>query len=171
MTRLFDLDIQLLHDTLLMALAVGTLFFALSYLLFDPIRALLADRHKRIEGELSAAKEQRAEAQKQREKYRRRLREAAVEAETILREAEMEAECRREEVLRQAEEQAAEKIAQARESIRLEREQAAEQMRREMISIAAAMAAKAVTVRMDEAVEEKLLDETLREMEAGRWRR
>ena len=31
MTRLFDLDMQLVHDTLLMALSVGALFLALSY--------------------------------------------------------------------------------------------------------------------------------------------
>ena len=58
MTRLFDLDMQLVHDTLLMALSVGALFLALSYLLFDPVRALLADRQHRNAQELEGAKSQ-----------------------------------------------------------------------------------------------------------------
>lgn len=63
MTRLFDLDMQLVHDTLLMALSVGALFLALSYLLFDPVRALIADRQQRIAQELEGAKAQMEEAQ------------------------------------------------------------------------------------------------------------
>ena len=65
MTRLFDLDMQLVHDTLLMALSVGALFLALSYLLFDPVRALLADRQQRIAQELEGAKAQMEEAREQ----------------------------------------------------------------------------------------------------------
>ena len=65
MTRLFDLDMQLVHDTLLMALSVGALFLALSYLLFDPVRALLADRQQRIAQELEGAKAQMEEARRQ----------------------------------------------------------------------------------------------------------
>lgn len=170
MTRLFDLDMQLLHDTLLMALAVGALFFALSYLFFDPIRTLLADRQRKIAEEWTAAKEQRAMAQKQQEDYRRRLEKAAEEADAILREAKAEAERQSEAILRRAGEEAAENGKKARESIRLERAQAEEQMRREIISVAAAMAAKAAAVRMDAALADRLLDEALEEMEAVSWK-
>ena len=68
-------------------------------------------------------------------------------------------------------EEAAEETRRARERIRREREQAEEQIRREIVSVAAAMAAKAAAVRMDAALEDRLLDEALREMEAGAWKR
>ena len=42
MTRLFDLDVQLLHDSILLAIAVFALFLLLSYLLFDPAKKLSA---------------------------------------------------------------------------------------------------------------------------------
>ena len=48
MTRLFDLDFQLLHDTVLLAIAVFFLFMMLSYLLFNPVRKMLEDRKLKI---------------------------------------------------------------------------------------------------------------------------
>jgi len=44
MTRLFNLDFQLLHDVVLMAIAVFFLFMMMSKLLFNPVRKMLADR-------------------------------------------------------------------------------------------------------------------------------
>ena len=41
MTRLFDLDFQLLHDAALMIIAVFFLFLIASNLLFNPVRNLL----------------------------------------------------------------------------------------------------------------------------------
>ena len=48
MTRLFNLDFQLLHDTVLLAIAIFFLFLALSYLLFNPVRKMLKDRQEKI---------------------------------------------------------------------------------------------------------------------------
>ena len=44
MTRLFGLDFQLLHDVVLMALAVFFLFLFMSKMLFEPARKLLNER-------------------------------------------------------------------------------------------------------------------------------
>ena len=41
MTRLFNLDFQLLHDTILMAISVFVLFTVMSYNLFEPVRKML----------------------------------------------------------------------------------------------------------------------------------
>ena len=43
-TFLFNLDAQLLFDTVLLAVAVFFLFMLMSYLLFNPARKLLKDR-------------------------------------------------------------------------------------------------------------------------------
>ncbi len=51
MTRLFNLDFQLLHDVVLMAIAVFFLFMMMSKLLFNPVRKMLADRREKIAGE------------------------------------------------------------------------------------------------------------------------
>ena len=48
-TFLFDLNAQLLFDTVLLAIAVFFLFLIMSNLLFNPARKLLKDRHFRCQ--------------------------------------------------------------------------------------------------------------------------
>lgn len=48
---MFNLDAQLLFDTVLLAVAVFFLFMLMSYLLFNPARKLLKDRQDRIESD------------------------------------------------------------------------------------------------------------------------
>ena len=52
-TFLFNLDAQLLFDTVLLAVAVFFLFMLMSYLLFNPARKLLKDRQDRIESDIT----------------------------------------------------------------------------------------------------------------------
>ena len=54
-TFLFNLDAQLLFDTVLLAVAVFFLFMLMSYLLFNPARKLLKDRQDRIESDINTA--------------------------------------------------------------------------------------------------------------------
>ena len=55
MERLFDLDMQLVQDSVLLAIAIFFLFLALSYLLFNPVRQMLVDRKLKIQTELDDA--------------------------------------------------------------------------------------------------------------------
>ena len=48
---------QLLHDAVLTGINIFILFFALSYLLFNPVRDVLEKRNRRIAGELASAAE------------------------------------------------------------------------------------------------------------------
>ena len=52
---MFNLDAQLLFDTVLLAVAVFFLFMLMSYLLFNPARKLLKDRQDRIESDINTA--------------------------------------------------------------------------------------------------------------------
>ena len=44
LSRLFDLDLQLLADAVLMIIAMFVLFLVASHFLFNPVRKMLADR-------------------------------------------------------------------------------------------------------------------------------
>ena len=55
MERLFDLDYQLLADSMLMIIAIFVLFLLLSYFLFNPARKMLQDRKDKIKNELDDA--------------------------------------------------------------------------------------------------------------------
>ena len=51
MSRLFDLDWQLLADSCLMIIAIFVLFLILSYFLFNPARKMLNSRREKIQNE------------------------------------------------------------------------------------------------------------------------
>ena len=51
-TRLFGLDMQLIHDTLIMAVNVFLIFFILSYLVFNPARKMLSGRREKVEADI-----------------------------------------------------------------------------------------------------------------------
>ena len=55
LSRLFDLDFQLLADSVLMIIAMFFLFMFASHFLFDPVRNMLKARQDKIKGELEEA--------------------------------------------------------------------------------------------------------------------
>ena len=54
-SRVFDLDLQLLQDAVLMMIAIFVLFLAASYFLFNPVRSMLEKRKNKIKDELDEA--------------------------------------------------------------------------------------------------------------------
>ena len=68
MDRLIGFDPQLLHDAVLTGINIFILFFALSYLLFNPVRDVLEKRKQKIAGELASAAEDKASAESMLEK-------------------------------------------------------------------------------------------------------
>ena len=55
MSRLFDLDMQLIADATLMIIAVFVLFLAMSFFLFEPAKKVLKNRQEKIKNELDEA--------------------------------------------------------------------------------------------------------------------
>ena len=53
--RLFDLDLQLIADSVLMIIAVFSLFLIASHFLFNPVRDMMQKRQERIKNELDTA--------------------------------------------------------------------------------------------------------------------
>ena len=78
-TFLFNLDAQLLFDTVLLAIAVFFLFMLMSYLLFNPARKLLKDRQNRINDDINNAKEDKESAAALKAEYEKKLKEVDKE--------------------------------------------------------------------------------------------
>ena len=83
MERLFNLDPQLLHDAVLLAIAVFVMFLLLSYLLFNPARDFLKKREERIKGNIDSAEKAKAEAAALRAEYEEKLRNIHKEEDEI----------------------------------------------------------------------------------------
>ena len=78
MERLFNLDFQLLHDALFLAIAVFVLFFLISYLLFDPARKMLQERKEKIATEIATAAEDKESAAALKAEYEEKLKNIMI---------------------------------------------------------------------------------------------
>ncbi len=169
MERLFNIDAQLLFDTVVMACSMLVLFTAMSYLFFNPVRDMLENRKKRVAEEQETAKKEREEAIVYKEEYEQKLKEADKEAQEILSEARKKAMKNEEKIVAEAKEEAARIVDRARNEIELEKKRALDDMKQEMISIATMMAGKAVAASVDVNIQDSLIDETLKEMGEQTW--
>lgn len=169
MERLFDLDMQLVHDTILLAIAVFFLFLAMSYLLFNPVRKMLEDRKLKIKTELDDAAADKSDAAALKAQYEEKLKGIDKEAEEILSEARQKALRNEAKIIEEAKEEAARIIARANEEALLEKKRVVDEMKQEMISVAAAMASKVISANIDINIQNQLVDETIKEMGDSTW--
>ena len=169
MDRLFDLDMQLVHDTILLAIAIFFLFLALSYLLFNPVRKMLQDRQLKIQTELSDAAADKNDAAALKQQYEEKLKGVDKEAEAILADARQRALRSEAKIVDDAKAEAARIIARANEEAMLEKKRVADEVKQEMITVAAAMAAKVVSANIDINIQNKLAHQTLKAMGDSKW--
>lgn len=139
MERLFNLDPQLIHDAVLLAIAVFVMVTFLSYLLFNPAREFLKKRQDRIKADIEEAEGSRKEAKRLQEDYEAKIRSIQAEAEQILSQARQKALNNEAKIIAEAKEEAARVIARAHAQAELERKAAADDMKKEMITIASLM--------------------------------
>ena len=167
--RLFDLDFQLLSDTLLTIVAVFVLFLALSYFLFDPARKFMQARQEKIAGELENAKSKEEEAAKLKEEYEGKLAGIDKEADEILAAARKKALDNENRIVAEAKEEAARIIAHANAEAELEKKKVVDEVKREMVSLATVMAGKFAAVSIDDKTQNAIIDETLHEIGENTW--
>ena len=169
MTRLFDLDFQLLHDAVLMIIAIFVLFLIASNKLFNPVRKMMQNRQERIANDIESAKEDKENANTLRLEYEEKLKNIDKEAEQILSEARAKALRNEDQIVAKAKEEAAAIIARANKEAELEKQRVADEVKKEMITLASIMAGKVVKASIDTTVQDSLIDETLKEMGESTW--
>lgn len=167
--RLFDLDFQLLADSVLTIIAVFVLFFVLSYFLFNPVREFLKKRQDGIRQDLDEAKAGREEAAALKKEYEDKLANINKEAEEILSATRKKALANGSRIEQEAKAEAARIVARARVEADLEKKKMADDVKREMVSIASVLAGKMISASVDASMQERLIDETLKEIGDRTW--
>ena len=167
--RLFDLDFQLIADSVLSIIAVFSLFLIASHFLFNPVRDMMEKRQERIKNELDTAASDMENARALREEYENKLKDVDKEAETILAEARKKALANESKIIADAKDEAAGILERARVEAELEKKKAADEVKREMVVLASMMAAKVVNAAIDTTVQDSLVEETLKEIGESTW--
>ena len=167
--RLFDLDLQLIADSVLMIIAIFVLFLFASYSLFNPAREFLKKRQDKIKGELESAAKDMEDAAALKAEYDSKLKNIEKEADEILSEARKKALANENKIIADAREEAAGIIERARVEAELEKQKAADDVKREMVVLASLMAGKVVKANIDTGIQESLINETLKEIGENTW--
>ena len=164
LSRLFDLDFQLLADAVLMIIAMFFLFMFASHFLFNPVRDMLEKRKEKIKGELEQAATDQEEAAKVRALYEEKLHEVDKEAEAILADARKRGLENEAKIVAEAREEATRIIDRAKNEAELEKQKMADEVKREIIAVASLMAARVVQANIDTNAQHELIEKTLKEV-------
>ena len=167
--RLFNLDPQLLHDAVLLAIAVFVMFLFLSYMLFNPAREMLKKRQDKVKNDIDSAEKSREDAAKLKEEYENRLREIHKEGDAILSAARQKALENETKIIDQAKAEAANIIERANHQAELEMKKAQDEIKKEIITVASMVAGKAVSEKLDIEIQDSLIDDTLKEIGEKTW--
>ena len=169
MSRLFNLDFQLLHDSLLTLIAVFVLFLGGSFFFFNPARKFLEKRKQGIADDIEAAKKEKEEAERLKTEYEDKLKNVDTEVEGILSDARQRALANENRIVADAREEAGKIIDNAHREANLEKLKVADEVKEEVINVAGAMAGMIVASTMSEAEQRRLLDETLKGIGEDTW--
>ena len=167
--RLFNLDPQLLHDAVLLAIAVFVMFLFLSYMLFNPAREMLKKRQDKVKNDIDSAEKSREDAAKLKEEYENRLREIHKEEDAILSAARQKALENETKIIDQAKAEAANIIERANHQAELEMKKAQDEIKKEIITVASMVAGQAVSEKLDIEIQDSLIDDTLKEIGEKTW--
>lgn len=169
MERLFNLDFQLLHDSVLTLIAVFVLFLGGSFFFFNPARKFLEKRKQGIADDINSAKKDREEAERLKAEYEDKLKDVDSQVEEIMSEARKRALANENRIVADAREEAGKIVDNANREAALEKQKIANEVKEEMVNVASMMAGKIVAASMSEAERKVLLDETLKEMGEDTW--
>ena len=169
MSRLFNLDFQLLHDSLLTLIAVFVLFLGGSFFFFNPARKFLEKRTQGIADDIESAEKEKSEAERLKNEYEEKLKNVDAEVEGILSDARQRALANENRIVADAREEAGKIIDNAHREANLEKLKVADEVKEEVINVAGAMAGKIVASSMSEAEQKRLLDETLTGIGEDTW--
>ena len=169
LSRIIGFDPQLIFDAMITGINVFILFFALSYLLFNPAQNLLKKRTDKIKSELENAKAKEEEAIKLKEEYEKKLLEVRTEINDMLENARKNAKTQEEEIIANAKLEASRIIDRGNKDIALEKEKALSDIKEHVINIGTLIARKVVKENINAKVEDKIFDETLKEIGEVSW--
>jgi F-type H+-transporting ATPase subunit b len=139
--------------------------FILRRLVFPRIGEALDKRAKGIEGDIDAAQEMRAAADKVLEEYRERLKEARAQADEIVARARQSGEVHEQEAKERGKELIAEAAERAERDIEAASKRALDDLRREVADLTIMATEKVTRKTLNDADQRRLVEEALGELD------
>jgi len=135
-------------------------------LAWRPLKAVLQTREELIRKSLDDARQARQELERLHVESQKILTEARVQADKILSETRSDANRLRDELKQKAQTEAAGIVKNAQRQIEMETARALQQIRTEAVDLSVALASKLLERNLTKADNERLIEETFKEIEA-----
>lgn len=142
-------------------------FLILKKILFQPVMGMIEKREQMINEQIKDAEQKSTQAGQLKEKYEHELKNANQEAAQIVKTAKERGKEEYQRILKSADADASKVIADANKTIETEKEKAMQGIQNEVAKMAIAAASKVIQENVDQASNEKILDDFLKEAGAG----
>ncbi|UTR12934.1 F0F1 ATP synthase subunit B [Evansella sp. LMS18] len=151
-------------DAIYQLAAFAVLLLLLKKFAFGPIMGMMEKREQHIADQISSAEKNREETEKQLAEQRRLIEEARREAKEIVENSRKMSSQQADEVLSSAKQEAERIKETALAEIYQEKAQAINALREQVSTLSVLVASKIIEKEMDEKEQEKLIQETLKEV-------
>jgi F-type H+-transporting ATPase subunit b len=160
---------QLNTGDILFQLAMFLILMALlKKFAWGPLMGIMNEREQHIAGQIDAAEKSRTEANKNLEEQRELLKTARLEAAQLIESAKKQADVQREEILDLARTESDRLKESAKLEIQQQKEQAVAAIRDQVATLSVMIASKVIEKELNEAEQEKLINEYIIEAGDGR---
>lgn len=166
---ILTLDAQLLYEVVIQLISTGILCLILSKLLYKPVTNFLQKRRERIENNINEANSKLADAENLKAEYEIKLREIEKEKATILEEARSRAKQNEAQIIEEARKEAEAIKNRAMLDIQREQDKAKEEVRLQIIEVSSLIAGKFISEKINEAEQNKLVDQVIADLEEVKW--
>ncbi len=163
------LDSQFVFSIVVQLINTCIMCFILAKLLYNPVLNFLNARKERIASQIEEANKMLDEAKTLKMQYELKLEDIETERSDILETARASAIKSSQQIISQAKEEA--DTIKNRAMLDIEREQAKvqDEVKKQIIKVSTAMSEKFIAAKISESEQEKLVEETIRDLEGVKW--
>lgn len=134
-------------------------FFIMKKFLFKPVKKIFAQRKDEVDKIYETAKERKTSAEKYKEEYEKRLKNADDEAKKIIENQKRIAMAQSEKIIKESEEKAESMIKHASDEIERQKQIAQNQIKYEIVEISSALAQKMLCREINKADHRKMIED------------
>jgi len=167
--RVFAIDTQALISTGIVLINACILAFALTKILYKPVRNFMRKRTERFAAQFDKAEEETANAGRMKAEYEEKLKDIERERIDVLDEARKVAAEERTKMLEEARREITALKDRAASGIETERERMKDEMSVYILEASLAIAGKFVSHSMDKETQDSLFRQTIAELEETEW--
>lgn len=163
------LDQQTLIQVAIQIINTCILCFALSKLLYKPVTKFLNARKEKIAEQIDSAEAKLTEAEALKAEYENKLKSIEAEKNSILEKARTQAGKNGQQIIAEARKEAENIHNRAMTDIKREEEKAKDEIKKQIIEVSSIVSGKFIAAKMTEEEQNKLIDDTISDLEGVEW--